>query len=309
MRGFEKQSNYQPAANERLKYVVYAASFDPNSGGAIFMHELVHALNELGECALLWPMAPVFRPGLMTRLKHRILPPVFLRDPSLNTPLATKADLGESTVVVYPELVRGNPLGAKNVVRWLLYKPGVNHPFEFTEGEMFFRVFEKADMPELTGGAPDLFLWKVNGSYKNEQRPGRKSACYVVRKGYRKPRIPETEDPEAINIKGMSHDQINDVFNRCEVFYSYDEATMYSQFASICGCLSIVVPGEHRDREDWTRHHELGRYGVAYGMAESEIEHARETREELINLLAKKEQDGIKTVGRFVALTRERFQC
>jgi len=64
---------------------------------------------------------------------------------------------------------------------------------------MFFRVFEKADMPELTGGADDLFLWKVNRSYRNENRPGRKGCCYITRKGHKKPRIPETEASDAID--------------------------------------------------------------------------------------------------------------
>lgn len=290
-----------------ITYIVYAPSYDENSGGTIFLHELAHALNRLGERALLWPMAPIFRPGLRDRVRNRLCPPPYRRNPDLDTPLATRADLGPRAVVVYPELVPGNPLRARNVVRWLLYKPGVIHPYQFTEDEMFFRVFEKADMPELTGGAPDLFLWKVNRSYRNENRPDRKGVCYALRKGGYKPRLPETEHPAAVLIDNLSHTEINEIFNCCDTFYSYDEATMYSQFAAICGCLSIVVPGEHANRIDWACNHELGRYGVAYGTDPSEIAHARATRDQMIALLDQKERDGIETVKRFVTLTRERF--
>ena len=292
-----------------LKYIVNAPSFDPDSGGTIFMHELVHALNSLGEEAYLWPMAPIYKQGFRKRLTSALFPPEYITDPKLNTPLARKEDLRAPTaVVVYPEIVQGNPLGIANVVRWLLYKPGDQHPYTFTENEMFFRVFGKADLPELTGGAPELFLYKVNRCYLNENRSDRKGVCYAVRKGHRKPRIAQTEDPDAICIDGLSHAQINDVFNRCKTFYSYDEATMYSQFAVICGCESVVIPGEHANRADWGRENELGKFGIAYGLEQSELDHARATRDQLIELLRAKEETGLETVRKFVDLTRKRFR-
>jgi len=290
----------------QIKYIVNAPSFSEDSGGAIFLHELVNALNFLGEKAYLWPMAPIRKLGRRARIKHWITPPAFARDPSLNTPLARKSDFDDATIAIYPEIVRGNPLQAKNVVRWLLYKPGARQSYEFTEDEMFFRVFEKADMPELTGGAPELFLWKINHLYRDENRPDRKGVCYALRKGSHKPRIPETETPDAIRIDGLSHGEINDIFNRCESFYSYDEATMFSQYAAICGCLSIVIPGDHASRADWTREHDLYRYGVAYGLTDTD--HALATRDRVLGLLEEKEKAGLATVRRFVTLTKERFQ-
>ena len=297
-----------PAKSDRLIYIVNAPTFDANSGGTIFMHELCHALNGFGETAYLWPMAPVFRQGIKSRVATFLKPPKYQRDQALNTPMADKSMLtSDKAIMIYPEIVPGNPTGAKNIVRWLLYKPGDQHPYSFTENEMFFRVFEKADMPELTGGADDLFLWKVNRSYRNENRPDRKGCCYITRKGHKKPRIPETEQPDAINIEGLSHEEINEIFNRCEVFYSYDEATMYSQFAAICGCLSVIVPGEHRDRAEWARNHELGEFGVAYGQEPAELAHAKATRDDLIALLKRKEEAGLETVKTFIEKTQAHF--
>lgn len=298
--------------SRRLKYIVNAPAFNPDSGGTIFMHELAHALNTLGEEAYLWPMEPVYKRGRLRGPLYRLLswfrPTRYRTNPDLNTPLATKAELrGPDAVIIYPEIVLGNPMGIKNVVRWLLYKPGDQHPYEFTDNEMFFRVFEKADLPEITGGAPDLFLYKVNRTYRNENRPDRKGACYIVRKGHRKPRIAQTEASTAINIEGLTHAEINDVFNRCETFYSYDEATMYSQFAVVSGCESVVVAGEHESREDWARVNELGRYGIAYGLTPSERKHAHATRAQLIDLLKHKEEAGLETVRRFITLTKDRF--
>ena len=162
-----------------------------------------------------------------------------------------------------------------------------------------------SDLPEITGGAPDLFLWKINRAYRNEHREDRKGVCYLLKKGRHKPCIPETEVPGAIRIDGMSHTEINDIFNRCHTFYSYDEATMYSQYAAICGCTSVVIPGLYGSREEWVKNHGLARYGVAYGL--DDIPHAVATREKVLGLLQAEEAKGQATVERFVDLTRARF--
>jgi hypothetical protein len=291
-----------------LRYIVYAPGYNPNVGGIIFQHELVHTLNMLGQEAYLWPQAPLYGVGKRDRLKRLLNPPPFETNEHLNTPIAKKSDLkAQNTVMIYPEIVLGNPTGAQNIVRWLLYKPGDQHPYDFTEGEMFFRCYEKADLPEITGGAPDLFLWKVNRVYRNEGREGRKGVAYIVRKGHRKPRLAPTEAPGATDINGMSHEEVNDVFNRVERFYSYDEATMYSQFAVLSGCLSIVVPGEYPDRAAWNQHHDLSINGIAYGDTPEEIAHAKATSGKLLEQLEAKEKAGIDTVRDFIAKTRDRF--
>lgn len=288
-----------------LTYIVYAPSYAPNNGGAIFMHELVRVLRELGERAFLWPMTPIYSSGLRGAAKRVLSRPPYRTAPGLEGAVARRPFLKGDNVVVYPEPVLGNPLGARNVVRWLLYKPGVLHPYDFGPDELFFRAGEFCDVPEITGGAPDLVLWKINPAYRNENRLGRKGVCYIVRKGMHKPRIPETEAADAICIDGMTHEEANDVFNQCSVFYSYDEATMYSQFAALCGCLSVVIPGMYQSREAWVEAHELARYGVAYGL--DDLEHAWQTRHRVEGLLKAEENKGRDTVRNFIALTRERF--
>lgn len=288
-------------------YLIYTFPWDENVGGIIFMHNLVHELNASGEKALLWKAGPVYDPGIRGRLRLWLRPEPMTLNPLLNTPVARRRDLTSDSIVVYPELVRGNPLEAQNVVRWLLYKPGLLHPYAFSSKEMFFRAGAMSDIPELTGGATDLYLWKINPTYRNENRQGRKGICYMVRKGKEKPRIPETETADATQIDGMSHEEVNEVFNRCDTFYSYDEATMYSQFAAISGCTSVVVPGMFGSRGEWVGQHPNGRYGIAYGNSPEELEHARTTRHLLLDDLRRKEEESLETVRRFVGLTKQRF--
>lgn len=292
----------------RRNYIVYTWPWSETNGGVIFTHQLVHELNRMGERAFLRRVGPIIRLGLRTRLKYYLQRGPMLTNPALNTPIARRGDLTRDSIVIYPETVPGNPLKAKNVVRWLLYKPGLRHPYDFGPDDMFVSAGEMSDLPEVTGGnVPELYLWKINPVYRNENRPDRKGVCYIVRKGNTKPRIPETEAAEAICIDKMSHEQINDVFNRCDMFYSYDEATMYSQFAVIAGCTSVVVPGMFPSRREWAAAHPNGRYGVAYGTAPEELAHARETRHLMIEDMRARETESIETVRRFVDLTKQRF--
>ena len=59
---------------------------------------------------------------------------------------------GRGTVVIYPEAVNGNPLNARNIVRWLPYKPKVHNPdANFTQNELTFcydKMFNDINLKE-----------------------------------------------------------------------------------------------------------------------------------------------------------------
>ena len=305
--------------NRRPKYIVYAPHYDETSGGSIFLHLLVHSLNEIGESAAIWPWNEPAQFSMRNWMRACVRKPRLIikpasgenlwkklrTGPSLNTPQARRGDLTKESIVIYPEVTLGNPLGAQNVVRWLLYTPGVKEPFDFTPKELFFRAGEMSDLPDITGGAPDLFIWYRNPAYQNEHRPDRKGVCYALRKGKDKPRIPETERGDAICIDGLSHKETAEIFNKSSIFYSYDEATFYSQYAALCGCLSIIVPGQYSSREDWVAAHPLGRFGVAYG--DDDREHALATMQQMDDLLDEKVHDSLHSVRAFIKQTKDRF--
>lgn len=287
-------------------YIVSAAPYNENNGGAIFQHVLVDTLNRLGETALVWPQPPIYKKRRRDRLMNLLRPAApFPTSPELNTPVFNGRRAPSDAIVVYPEVVRGNPLRADHVVRWILYKPGVLHPYEFGSDEMFFHCGEMFDVPEITGGAAELVMWRRNRVYRNENRPGRKGVAYIVRKGFEKERLAVTETPDAIRIDGKSHAEINEIFNRVETFVSYDEATMYSQFAAICGCDSVIVPGWFPDQKTWQANHPLAANGVAYGF--ENLDHARATRHKVIEMMDEKERDSEESARNFIRLTKERF--
>ena len=83
----------------------------------------------------------------------------------------------------------------------------------------------------------------------------RSGSCYLVRKGRDKTPV---HPPDAIRVDGLPHEEVAKIFARCERFYCYDEATMFSQFAVLCGCLSIVIPGIYQSRADWVAARPIG---------------------------------------------------
>jgi hypothetical protein len=295
----------------KLNYVIFAPDYDENSGGIIALHKLCHHLNVIGESASLWPSIWVRRQsqGWWKRFRRNCKEAIWGVDfdcyPNFITPIAKRRKLSANDVVIYPEVVAGNPLGGVNVVRWLLHRPGFHTGLvDFGESDLFFKFADFADDVEVTGGAvSQLFVFSVNSVYKNENIRERKGSCYLVRKGGD---VEIAHDlAGSIKIDGLSHTDIAAIFNQCEFFYSYDEASMYSCYAAMCGCVSVVMPSSYKSREEWSVKNPALLYGVAYG--EADIEHAYATQSLVAGHLKCLEQDSIDSIRRFVEITTSTF--
>jgi len=126
------------------KFIIFSPSYSENNGGAVTLHHLCHLINKVGYECYLYPGFDNFEINI---LNFKKVLPIFLkkilREPfrrfkkskRFNTPILKKFP-GEynlhELVVIYPEIVFGNPLGAKNVVRWLLNDPG------FFSGKIYY---------------------------------------------------------------------------------------------------------------------------------------------------------------------------
>lgn len=286
-------------------YIVYAPDYDENSGGGIVLHQLCHTLNQLGERAFLWPMNRAYQPGSRFRRNQITAPETFRVSQSFSTPVASQKEVGRDSVVIYPEVTSGNPLAARNVVRWLLHKPGYfTGIIDYGKKDLFFKFDDYCDDTRITGGkAGRLCLFALDPRYEDRGSGTRSGSCYLVRKGKGKALVHDLND--SIQIDGLRHDEIADIFNRATTFYSYDEVTMYSQFAAICGCVSVVIPTQYKNREEWVRDHPLSRYGIAYGL--DDIEHASQTRHLVSDHLKELGREGIRSVEAFVESTCSHF--
>ncbi len=288
-----------------MKFVIYTPFYDENSGGIIVLYKLVQLLRKLGMEGYLWHIAnpfPIF-PLKLRRFEkkfrywyQRRTDPLRYTSP-YSLPVARRRDVVDA-VVVYPEIVAGNPLKADKVVRWLLYKPGAHlGNINFSPNDLFFYYLKEYDYPALNK-FPDNQLCVTDyfsEIYQQTNFGSRHGSCFMVRKG--KDRVHNAHPADAVQVDGLSHRELAEVFNRCEYFFSYDLYTMYSTYASMCGCKSVVIPVEGMSIEDWRSEPE-NRFGVAYGL--EDIPRALATREALLHQIEQFEENNLTSVRFFV---------
>jgi len=299
--------------------VVHAPPFDEASGGAIVLHCLVDRLRRVGHEAYVHPR-PVLKdppawPAIALRTRCRIGVRNLRRrvqarwsyqtHPSLDTPRAPRRLLREA-IAVYPEVVSGNPMRSRHVVRWLLHRPGFFRPNTRFGPDEYTFFYHHAFREGLDRVDPDNLLrvrWVRDDVYFDRGLP-RAGACRLIRKGRRTglAEIPANDD--AVLLDGMSHAQMAEVFNRTRILYCHDPYTMYAFYAALCGCIPVVLPQPGVTREQWRARAE-DRWGIAYG--EEDIGWALETRQALISRYQREREEEDRMVQDFLGKLARRF--
>ncbi len=261
-------------------FIIFAHSYNPDSGGVVAMHYLCHLLNKAGfESFLIPSFNSVEVSPLDSRDSLNELPTVASFKGALykvrkgwETPLYKKSWMGIATsqnvVVIYPEVTFGNPLRAKNVARWILCQPGFHtQEVYFTRGEVHFSYAEMhrtVPMPWVEMAPQPLAIARVPWEYysppaSDVQRSG---TAYAMRKGRHRSIVHDLTNSTCID--GLTHAQIGSIFRRVKTFISYDTQTMYSSLAALAGADSVVIPIDGLCEDEWqpeTRY----KYGIAYG--------------------------------------------
>lgn len=212
----------------------------------------------------------------------------------------------DDTIVVYPEIVRGNPLHAKKVVRWLLYYN--RFPDDNTwygSGDLFFSYREQFNDIRLNPTGRILKIFHFDKElYKRTNYGKRSGVCYFIRKG-------ETRSDLPMHFDGPILDHLKEpekvrILNECERCYIYDTQTFYATIAALCGCLSIVVTEPGKSRKDYIKHDDYVP-GVAYGEIEEEIRFAVLTQGEVEVEIQKMLNENEKNVQEFIATCKALF--
>jgi len=301
------------------KYIIYAPSYNPKSGGCIVLHKLCSELIELGYDAYIHPKKEYIFTGKkrfsITRNIRKIycnLMP-FKLNPNMHTRLFNKKMncYDENHIVIYSEHIDGNPLNAKNVVRWLLHKPGhLTGRIHFGPRELYYK-YQLGLVSEftLTGSkTSDLILNIVHmpTDIYNEKNTTvkREGTAYLLRKGKNKEITHDLNN--SILIDGKSHEEIAKIFKKVKTFISYDEYTAYSRFAVLSGCESIVIPDGDKTKEEWRPIKEL-RIGIKYGFDDEDF-NLEEQKLRMREYLKKQQLQNKKNIELFVQESQEYFK-
>jgi hypothetical protein len=145
----------------------------------------------------------------------------------------------ENSIVIYPEVIKGNPLKIKNVVRWILFFPAkIGGDYDFPEYENIF-VFDRVYYPE----GDILYIPNLDYSLFYEDKSIEKDVdCYFVYKGGKWREIKEFDSMIEINAKFPSkRKELADLLRRTRILYSYDKNSLLLDEALLCGCQVKLV--------------------------------------------------------------------
>ena len=180
-------------------------------------------------------------------------------------------------------------------MRWILAPLGIvtNNDIYKTWGPndlvYYFNVDKTFSINESMIGKKYKLLTSIyiNPLIKNYNDPVRKGYCHTFRKSNFHKTLRYAHPPNSFEIKREHKlkDCIN-VFNKREIFISYDPLTFLNIIAAMCGCISVVIKvDEIPTHSEWLKTTAVARYvkdkgieklyGVAYGL--SEINWAKET--------------------------------
>ena len=211
--------------------------------------------------------------------------------------------VGKNTIVIYPEVVYGNFLHAKKVVRWLLYY-NKYRTGDYNKKDLFICYRPEFNDKELNPlyNAVKCPYFNLD-LYRRTNYGVRNGTCYIIRKGKNRLDLPSKYD--GIIIDNLSELEIVNVFNKCEICISYDTQTAYTSIAALCGCTSVVIPEVGKTADYYRREDPM--YGIAYGFEHSELDYAKHTQHLVFEKFKKVNEECEKNAETFFRLCVDYF--
>jgi hypothetical protein len=269
-----------------VNWIVDVSPYDETVGGSIVLHKLAHLLEQRGEKAYLTTREKKsgWMGGYVDKLEMQLMEDVVYV-------------AHEDTMVT--EFNKRFPF-----LRWILFTPGVfsgNGVFRPNEMIYLYSRYYKVNPNYKVHGILGVYDFKT-GLFVDEHKP-RSGECYTVRKGVDK-KVGQHTGVRLSRSHKKTDTELKDLFNSCKRFVSYDDVTMLSLFAAMCGCESVVVPGPLPAHE-WRLKIPYLRYGIAYGDSQYELDRAKETRGEILPNIERLEKESSQQIDEMVAHVKE----
>lgn len=253
-----------------IDIIIWGGPFNINCGGVVALYNLARIINNNNNFK-----AYIYAMG--THVENNIFINYIVD--------YNKLTANPNTIAIYPEGIKGNPLGAHRVVRWILLE------YNLYTSEDIKNSWSKSDLIYRWENEPNqLTCPYVNNVFKIYNMSKKKlMTCYIIKKGkYIHKNINKIHPDNSINIGKIEHsptilNQIADIFNRSIYFYCYDPNCFFAIYATLCGCITILQPidGVSRDEYFKNRIYSFGGNiydcGIAYGNSKEEIERATQS--------------------------------
>ena len=233
-------NNISKMVDNSLFYIV-APKFTTSSAGIRVLHLLCHMLNEHG-----------FQAYIVVMPKKRFPRDNIYLNPQLNTRLLLPSELekhrqiGIEPIVIYPEIIRGNPYQAKHIVRYLLNFPGLLGGDESFPSTDFVMSYSKCIHDSCVQSQHHFFIpsfnWEVFWYLGNEER---EITCFYASK-FRKLGGDIWGLPlGCVEItsgqpNSLTQQAVGDLLRRAKVLYVFENTHLIAE-AIICGCPVVLM--------------------------------------------------------------------
>ena len=258
--------------NNKKLVIIYTRPLDITCGGIVALHNLAKLINDLNDDNI---CAKLFVYNGLTYYN------TFCGE------FAKLDDINDNCTVVYPEIIKGNPLKAKNVVRWILLGLGKEIPNEqfmhWGKKDLvyYYNYEKKFDFVKNIKKNGTIFkslnTVYINPNIKTYNFDTRDDYCHTFRKAHDL-KIPYEEFHPSNSFEiTREHNQMDCliIFNRCKFFICYDPLTFLIVISVLCGCVAVVNKVDGLTKEEWLKTttayefiHKRGvdnLFGIAYG--------------------------------------------
>lgn len=201
-------------------YIIVSPPWSHTSSGVRTLHLLCHALNNAGAKAYLAP--------------HSGWPNRYERNAELNTPMHEECT-DDDPIVVYPEIIDGNPLKATRVVRYILGRK--DNPV-FGPNDMLWSC--TTSLGKQFGADNVITVPTFDKKIFHNQNRQRSGACFYSNKYDRllgNKLLPITDG--MTRIQG-SVEHVAGLYHTHETCYVYEDTEVIFN-ASLCGCKVVLI--------------------------------------------------------------------
>lgn len=256
----------------KIKIVIYTPPISDLCGGVMVMHNLCKTLINLQLDNIIVLIYAYDHKKYKNNFCNNFFNPLLMDD---------------NTIVIYPENIFGNPLGAKHCVRWILLDLGIEMPSNF------YTTWNKNDLvyhwePSLLKNSKQLVNIWINPEIKNFNTNSRNLNCYALKKMQWIPNrlhknLTIFHDKDAVSVDSASStSEIVNIFNKSKLFYCYDPNTFFTIMAPLCGAATVLHPIDGVSKEEYFKsrilYHQKTNFcydaGIAYGDDQEQINHA-----------------------------------
>ncbi|MBL4703711.1 MAG: hypothetical protein JKY54_04270, partial [Flavobacteriales bacterium] len=246
-------------------YYICIGNYEQKSAGIRALYYLCHVLNGQGQEAYIL--------GADLDVTH-------LRAPRLQRKDFIRHQQGKQIpIMVYPEVVPGNPYKMPHVVRWLLNKAGHLGGDEiFHETEMVFAytadyIPEGHDLPLLSIPVVDCSIFHNRETPHDSQRQGRVYYAHkYLANGYELTEHVKGAKSLCQDVK-ITPDELASILRSSELMYCYEPSSIIGE-ALNCGCPVVIIPSVYTEEN---LSYTIAGEGIASTPSDEDIAYAKST--------------------------------